>query len=175
MRMCNSLLQFFAQLSNSKLDDVWSDLYICQDILLCYVKKCTCHATCSHNDCSAQMHLHHHNSKSSFWWYQGSIAEAAGYNEETVIVGRALQKDFEQRGVHLDSHRQHQALQMSEDIATLGMDISMQSCLLSHYAVLRFHMAFDTVSEFQSFQLCYLSCLALSYQTLLAVSLSGVM
>lgn len=103
-------------------------------ILVCYVKKCSCHATCSHNHCMAEIHLHHHNSKSSFWCYQGSIAEAAGYNEETVIVGRALQKDFEQRGVHLDSHRQHQALQMSEDIATLGMDISMQSCLLSHYA-----------------------------------------
>lgn len=58
---------------------------------------------------------------------KGSIAEAAGYNEETVIVGRALQKDFEQRGVHLDSHRQHQALQMSEDIATLGMDITQNA------------------------------------------------
>lgn len=53
-----------------------------------------------------------------------------GYNEETVIVGRALQKDFEQRGVHLDSHGQQQALHMSEEIATLGMAISKQ-CNLS--------------------------------------------
>ena len=90
----------------------------------------------------AEIHLHHHNSKSSFWCYQGSIAEAAGYNEETVIVGRALQKDFEQRGVHLDSHRQRQASQMSEDIATLGMDISMQSCRFSHYAVFKIPYGF---------------------------------
>jgi len=52
------------------------------------------------------------------------VPEEQGYNAETVIVGRALQKDFEQRGVHLDSHGQQQALQMSEDIATLGMAIS---------------------------------------------------
>ncbi len=52
------------------------------------------------------------------------MPEEQGYNAETVIVGRALQKDFEQRGVHLDSHGQQQALQMSEDIATLGMAIS---------------------------------------------------
>ena len=55
---------------------------------------------------------------------QASEAAKAGYNPETVLVGRALQKDFEQRGVHLDSHGQSQALQMSEDIATLGMQIS---------------------------------------------------
>lgn len=52
------------------------------------------------------------------------MPEEQGYNAETVIVGRALQRDFEQRGVHLDSHGQQQALQMSEDIATLGMEIS---------------------------------------------------
>lgn len=52
------------------------------------------------------------------------MPEEQGYSAETVIVGRALQKDFEQRGVHLDSHGQQQALQMSEDIATLGMAIS---------------------------------------------------
>ena len=55
------------------------------------------------------------------------MPEEQGYNAETVIVGRALQKDFEQRGVHLDSHGQQQALQMSEDIATLGMAISEHS------------------------------------------------
>ena len=52
------------------------------------------------------------------------MPEEQGYHAETVIVGRALQKDFEQRGVHLDSHGQQQALQMSEDIAALGMAIS---------------------------------------------------
>lgn len=51
------------------------------------------------------------------------IAEAAGYDEETVMVGRALQKDFEQRGVHLDREGQSLALKLSEDISTLGMAI----------------------------------------------------
>lgn len=57
------------------------------------------------------------------------MPEEQGYNAETVIVGRALQKDFEQRGVHLDSHGQQQALQMSEDIAALGMAISEHSIM----------------------------------------------
>ena len=59
-------------------------------------------------------------------WLKGcyvQIAEAAGYDEETVMVGRALQKDFEQRGVHLDSEGQSRALKLSEDISTLGMAI----------------------------------------------------
>lgn len=46
-----------------------------------------------------------------------------GYTAETVIVGRALQKDFEQRGVHLDGHSQSKALQMSQQIAVMGMQI----------------------------------------------------
>ncbi|DBA74265.1 hypothetical protein WJX77_002438 [Trebouxia sp. C0004] len=58
---------------------------------------------------------------------QGSVAEDQEYNAETVIVGRALQKDFEQRGVHLDSHGQQQALQMSEDLATMGMAITQNA------------------------------------------------
>ena len=53
-----------------------------------------------------------------------AVAEAAGYDEETVLVGRALQKDFEQRGVHLIDQDQSRALQLSQDIATLGMAIS---------------------------------------------------
>ena len=51
------------------------------------------------------------------------MAEAQGYSKETVIVGRALQKDFEQRGVHLDSHGQSQALQMSQQIAVMGLHV----------------------------------------------------
>lgn len=54
---------------------------------------------------------------------QGSSAEAQGYTEETLIVGRALQKDFEQRGVHLDAQGQRKALQMSQQIAVMGMQI----------------------------------------------------
>lgn len=46
-----------------------------------------------------------------------------GYTAETVIVGRALQKDFEQRGVHLDVNGQGKALQMSQQIAVMGMHI----------------------------------------------------
>ncbi len=61
------------------------------------------------------------------------MPEEQGYNAETVIVGRALQKDFEQRGVHLDSHGQQQALQMSEDIATLGMAISKHDTVEVQY------------------------------------------
>jgi len=61
------------------------------------------------------------------------VPEEQGYNAETVIVGRALQKDFEQRGVHLDSHGQQQALQMSEDIATLGMAISKHDTVEVQY------------------------------------------
>ena len=55
-------------------------------------------------------------------WLQA--AQAAGYDEETIMVGRALQKDFEQRGVHLNDQDQSRALQLSQDIATLGMNIS---------------------------------------------------
>ena len=54
---------------------------------------------------------------------RGSPAEVQGYTAETIIVGRALQKDFEQRGVHLDAHGQRQALQMSQQIAVMGMQI----------------------------------------------------
>lgn len=50
-------------------------------------------------------------------------AEAAGYDEETIMVGRALQKDFEQRGVHLDAEGQSRASKLTEDIARLGMAI----------------------------------------------------
>ncbi|KAL3133543.1 hypothetical protein ABBQ38_007394 [Trebouxia sp. C0009 RCD-2024] len=55
---------------------------------------------------------------------QVSLAEAQGYCEETVIVGRALQKDFEQRGVHLDAQGQSQALHMSQQIAVMGMHVA---------------------------------------------------
>ena len=59
---------------------------------------------------------------------QEGSAEVQGYSAETVIVGRALQKDFEQRGVHLDVNGQGKALQMSQQIAVMGMHIG-QSCL----------------------------------------------
>ena len=57
------------------------------------------------------------------------IAEAAGYDEETVMVGKALQKDFEQRGVHLDAEGQSRALKLSQDISTLGMVIGRHLCV----------------------------------------------
>lgn len=68
-----------------------------------------------------------------------SEAARAGYNPETVLVGRALQKDFEQRGVHLDSHGQSQALQMSEDIATLGMQITQNAADQSRLGTTQVH------------------------------------
>lgn len=55
---------------------------------------------------------------------QATLAEEHGYCEETIIVGRALQKDFEQRGVHLDSHGQSRALQMTQEIAVMGMHVA---------------------------------------------------
>lgn len=45
-------------------------------------------------------------------------------------MGRALQKDFEQRGVHLDAQGQSQALHMSQQIAVMGMHVG-QSPLCS--------------------------------------------
>ena len=54
---------------------------------------------------------------------QATLAEEQGYTRETVIVGRALQKDFEQRGVHLDPHGQSRALQMTQQIAVMGMHV----------------------------------------------------
>ena len=65
-----------------------------------------------------------------------------GYTAETVIVGRALQKDFEQRGVHLDAHGQSKALQMSQQIAVMGMQIgqsglsAMIACLCIAWQVI---------------------------------------
>lgn len=59
---------------------------------------------------------------------QASAAEAHGYTEETVIVGRALQKDLEQRGVHLDAHGQSKALQLSQRLAGMGMHVGQSFC-----------------------------------------------
>ena len=65
------------------------------------------------------LHIHALETAQPLLCAQAALAEAQGYSQEIVTVGRAQQEVLEQRGGHLDSYRQNQALQVLQQIAVM--------------------------------------------------------
>jgi mitochondrial intermediate peptidase len=52
------------------------------------------------------------------------VGNAGGFSEETVLVGRMLQRDFERYGVHLDGQRRDRMTALVAESQLLGMQVT---------------------------------------------------